>query len=198
MNEKNNMARTITEERRILTGSLHIIPEIHRLFKLHKYKRSKLTSQDPLTSIMVRGIPVEISYTTISRFLYVPSIQRTWALNTGEFNYRWDIVRSGAFTRNSEQREVMLLWLARNIAVNEEREEWVAAPRIGIRKATLNLVAKFCWLLVRNKVSPTKSDNLLTWDRAVMVAAQVAGLEIHFARMILAEIHERDFKTSTT
>uniref|UniRef100_M1DLI6 Integrase core domain containing protein n=1 Tax=Solanum tuberosum TaxID=4113 RepID=M1DLI6_SOLTU len=79
------MARPITEERRVLMRSLHTIPEIHRLFKLHKCewmarhpgtyseeivqefyasyttslrgsidKRSKPTSQDPLTSPMVR------------------------------------------------------------------------------------------------------------------------------------------------
>ncbi|KAK4726868.1 hypothetical protein R3W88_031785 [Solanum pinnatisectum] len=31
-NEKEKMARLITEERRVLMGSLHTIPEIHRLF----------------------------------------------------------------------------------------------------------------------------------------------------------------------
>uniref|UniRef100_M1DMJ3 Integrase core domain containing protein n=1 Tax=Solanum tuberosum TaxID=4113 RepID=M1DMJ3_SOLTU len=35
-------------------------------------------------------------------------------------------------------------------------------------------------------------------EQAVMVAALVAGLEIDFVRMLLAEIHERAFKTSTT
>ena len=59
-------------------------------------------------------------------------------------------------------------------------------------------MAKFFWLLVRNRVSPTKADNHITWDRAVMVAALVAGVEIDFARMLLAEIHKRAFRTSTT
>ncbi|KAG5586155.1 hypothetical protein H5410_046589 [Solanum commersonii] len=76
--------------------------------------------------------------------------------------------------------------------------EWVATPRLGIRKATLTFVAKFFWLLVHNKVSPTKAANHVTWDRAVMVVALVAGVEINFARMLLAEIHERAFRTSTT
>ena len=30
------MARTITEERRVLTGSLHTVPDIHQLFNFHK------------------------------------------------------------------------------------------------------------------------------------------------------------------
>uniref|UniRef100_M1DAM0 Integrase core domain containing protein n=1 Tax=Solanum tuberosum TaxID=4113 RepID=M1DAM0_SOLTU len=76
--------------------------------------------------------------------------------------------------------------------------EWDATPQLGIRKATLNFAAKFFWLLVHNRVSPTKTDNQLTWDRAVMVAILVAGVEIDFACMLLAEIHERPFKTSTT
>ncbi|KAG5586092.1 hypothetical protein H5410_046526 [Solanum commersonii] len=71
------------------------------------------------------------------------------------------------------------------------------APRLGIRKATLTFVAKFFWLLVRNRVSPTKADNQVTWDRAVMVAALVAGVEIDFAHLC-GEIHERAFRTSTT
>ncbi|KAG5632509.1 hypothetical protein H5410_004226 [Solanum commersonii] len=146
-------------------------------------KRSKPLAQDPLTSTLVRGCPVDISPATIRRFLYGPTAGHSWSLNTAEFDYRWDIVRSGAFQRNSEQREAVILWLARYIAADGERAEWVAAPRLGIRKATLTFVAKFFWLLVRNRVSPTKADNQVTWDRAVMVAALVAGVEIDFARM---------------
>ncbi|KAG5580221.1 hypothetical protein H5410_050848 [Solanum commersonii] len=112
-------------------------------------------AQDPLTSTLVRGCPVDISPTTIRRFLYGPT-------------------------------------------ADGERVEWVAAPHLGIRKATLTFVAKFFWLLVRNRVSPTKADNQVMWDRAVIVAALVAGVEIDFARMLLAEIHERAFRTSTT
>uniref|UniRef100_M1DK38 Integrase core domain containing protein n=1 Tax=Solanum tuberosum TaxID=4113 RepID=M1DK38_SOLTU len=54
-------------------------------------------------------------------------------------------------------------------------------------------------MLIRERqVSPTKADNQLTWDRAVMVATLVAGVEIDFSRMLLAEIHERELKTCTT
>ncbi|KAG5576489.1 hypothetical protein H5410_056623 [Solanum commersonii] len=35
-NSKGKMARLITEERRVLTGSLHTVPDIHRLFNLYK------------------------------------------------------------------------------------------------------------------------------------------------------------------
>ncbi|KAG5575423.1 hypothetical protein H5410_055557, partial [Solanum commersonii] len=223
VNEKQKMARLITEEQRVLTGSLHTVPNIHRLFNLHKCdwmaryprtyseeivrefyasyaatlrgstsKRSKPLAQDPLTSTLVRGCPVDISPATIRRFLYGPTAGHSWSLNTAEFDYRWDIVRSGAFQRNSEQREAVIHWLAKYILCRRWRSENGFRPRLGIRKATLTFVAKFFWLLVRNRVSPTKADNQVTWDRAVMVAALVARVEIDFARMLLAEIHERE------
>ncbi|KAG5619614.1 hypothetical protein H5410_004832 [Solanum commersonii] len=128
-------------------------------------KRSKPLAQDPLTSTLVRGCPVDISPAMIRRFLYGPTAGHSWSLNIAEFDYRWDIVRSGAFQRNSEQREAVILWLARYIATDGERAEWVTAPRLGIRKATLTFVAKFFWLLVRNRVSPTKADNQVTDTR---------------------------------
>ena len=163
INDKQKMARTITEERRVLTGSLHTVPDIHRLFNFHRCdwmardpgtyseemvrefyvsyaatlrdsitKRSKPLAQDPLTSTMVRGCPVDISPATISHFLYGPTTGHSWSLNTSEFDYRWDIVRSGAFQRNAEQQEAVILWLARYIAADGERAEWVATSRLGI------------------------------------------------------------------
>uniref|UniRef100_M1DJI0 Integrase core domain containing protein n=1 Tax=Solanum tuberosum TaxID=4113 RepID=M1DJI0_SOLTU len=150
--------------------------------------------QDPLISTVVRGCLVDISHPTISRFLYGPTRGHSWSLSTVKFEYRWDIERSGAFQRNTEHQEVVILWLAKYIDADGERAEWVAVPRLGIRKATLNLwpSSSGCW------VSPTKADNQLTWDRAIMVATLVARVEIDFARMLLSEIHERAFKTSTT
>uniref|UniRef100_M1D860 Integrase core domain containing protein n=1 Tax=Solanum tuberosum TaxID=4113 RepID=M1D860_SOLTU len=81
---------------------------------------------------MVRVCPVDISPATISHFLYGPTMGHSWSPNTLEFDYRWDIARSGTFQRNAEQRETVILWLARYIAADGERAEWVAAPRLGI------------------------------------------------------------------
>ncbi|KAG5585927.1 hypothetical protein H5410_046361 [Solanum commersonii] len=53
-------------------------------------------------------------------------------------------------------------------------------------------------MLTSERVSPTKADNQLPWDRVVMVATLVVGGEIEFSHMLLAEIHERAFKNSTT
>uniref|UniRef100_M1DGE0 Integrase core domain containing protein n=1 Tax=Solanum tuberosum TaxID=4113 RepID=M1DGE0_SOLTU len=111
------MARLITEECRVLTGSLHTIPDIHRLFQLHKCD-----------------------------------------------------------------------WMARDLETYIEEIVWefYASYAATLRSS------------IGKRVSSTKADNQLTWDRAVMVATLVAGLEIDSAYMLLAEIHERAFKTSTT
>lgn len=52
-----------------------------------------------------------------------------------------------------------------------------------IKKANITFSFKFLEMLVCHNLSPTTVDNILTWDRAVIVAAL---------------IHERDFKTFTT
>uniref|UniRef100_M1CXV0 Integrase core domain containing protein n=1 Tax=Solanum tuberosum TaxID=4113 RepID=M1CXV0_SOLTU len=135
------MARIVTKECRVLTGSLHTVLDIHMLFNLHKCdwmardlgtyneeivrefyasyaatlrglisKRSKPIAQDPFTSTMVWGCLVDISHATISCFLYGPTTGHSWSLNTAEFDYRWDIVRSGAFQRNAEQDSGVPIW----------------------------------------------------------------------------------------
>ena len=71
-------------------------------------------------------------------------------------------------------------------------------PRGIIKKANPTFVAKFFWLLVRHCISPTNVDNILTWDRAVLVAALVVGLEIDYAKVLITVIPKRALKTSTT
>uniref|UniRef100_M1DXE6 Integrase core domain containing protein n=1 Tax=Solanum tuberosum TaxID=4113 RepID=M1DXE6_SOLTU len=227
LNEKDRKIRLVTEEHQAITRSLHTTPAIHELFQKHRCewmarslgsfseeivrefyasdpttlrgsidKRVKPAAQTPLTATLVHGFSIDISKTTIHRFLYGPG--NTLPINTANFNYRRDIIRSGAFQRNADWRESLLRWLAHYLATDEERIEWVRTPSVGIKKATLTFVAKFFWLLVRNRVFPTQADNVLTWDRSVMVATLVVGLEVDFAHMLIAEIHEKAFKSTTT
>ena len=71
-------------------------------------------------------------------------------------------------------------------------------PKGLIKKVNLTFTSKFFYLLVWHRLSPTSADNSLTWDRAVLVAAMVAGLVIDFAKLMMVVIHERAFRTSTT
>uniref|UniRef100_M1DFJ0 Integrase core domain containing protein n=1 Tax=Solanum tuberosum TaxID=4113 RepID=M1DFJ0_SOLTU len=54
------------------------------------HKNARPTAQAPLTVILVCKFSVDISETTIRRFLYGPGPDHSWALNTAEFDYRSD------------------------------------------------------------------------------------------------------------
>lgn len=195
LNKKGVMKWLVTEERRVLTRSLHTVPEVHILFNLQNIdwmardfdnyseeivqmfyasyistfrgsinRQKKSAKQDPLTSTWVWGCRFDISKTTICRFLYGPTIGSQWILNTSEFSkfhYRWEIVQSGEFKKSAEKHEAVKKWLA---------------LYLPIKKDTLTFEAMFFLLFIPHWLSPTKADNVLTWDREVMVEALVAGL----------------------
>uniref|UniRef100_M1DIX6 Integrase core domain containing protein n=1 Tax=Solanum tuberosum TaxID=4113 RepID=M1DIX6_SOLTU len=129
---------------------------------------------------------------------YIYQSAHTLPINTSEYDYKMGIILSGAFQRDAEQRVTLLRWITRHIAEDMERTEWVRTPTLGIRKATLSFAAKFFRLNIQTRLSLTQVDNVVTRDQAVMLAAIMAGLQIDFFRILIAEIHKRAFKTTTT
>ncbi|WMV25868.1 hypothetical protein MTR67_019253, partial [Solanum verrucosum] len=199
-NEHQRQTRTITQERRVLIVSLHIVPTIKELFKTHKCewmaqspgkfsdemarelyasyvatvrysisKRAKLLAQPPLQATLVQIFFVDISETTIRQFIYGPD--HTLPINTAAYEYMMGMVQSGAFQRDTEKIASLLRWMTRHIAVEGECIEWVHNMTLPIRKAILSFTVKFFWTIVRTRLSPTQVDNVVTWDRAVMLAA---------------------------
>ena len=57
---------------------------------------------------------------------------------------------------------------------------------------------KLLWLIVLHCLSPTAADNIVTWDRAVLMAAMIAGFEVDFAWLLQEVMHKRAFKVTTT
>ena len=45
---------------------------------------------------------------------------------------------------------------------------------------------------------PTVGDNIVTWDRALLMAEMIDGFEVDFALLLQEVMHERDFKVITT
>ena len=84
------------------------------------------------------------------------------------------------------------------MSVDGEGSDWVTEPKGAIKKANLTFTAKFLLLIVRHCLSPTTADNIVTWDRAVLMAAMIAGFEVDFAWLLQVVMHERDFKVITT
>ncbi|KAG5606581.1 hypothetical protein H5410_028073 [Solanum commersonii] len=148
INDKEKMAQIVTEERRVLTRSLHTIPDIYQLFNLHK---CECITPDPGTysEEMVREFYASYAATLRDGTSYGVVLSKGMLSSERLLYYGW----LGT-----------LLWMA---------SVWSGSPH-------------HIWDLAY------KTDNQLTWDKVVMVAALVAGLEIDFSRMLLAEIHERD------
>ena len=70
------------------------------------------------------------------------------------------------------------------MSVDGEGVDWVTEPKGDIKKANLTFTAKFIWLIVCHYLSPTTADNIVTWDRAVLMEAMIAGFEVHFACLV--------------
>ena len=62
----------------------------------------------------------------------------------------------------------------------------------------MTFTTMFLWLIVRHCLSPTAVDNIVTWDRTVLMAEMKAGFEVDFAWILQADMHERAFKVTTT
>ena len=61
----------------------------------------------------------------------------------------------------------------------------------AIKKANLTFTANFLWLIVRHCLSPTAANNIVTWDRAVLMAAMIVRFEVDFVCLLQAVMHER-------
>ena len=53
-------------------------------------------------------------------------------------------------------------------------------------------------MIIRHCLSPTDADNIVTWDREVLMEAMIAEFEVDFVWLLQAVMHERDFKVTTT
>ena len=71
-------------------------------------------------------------------------------------------------------------------------------PKGAIKKDNLTFTAKILWLIVHHYLSPTAADNIVTWDRAVLMAGMIARFEVDFAWLLQAIMHERALKVTTT
>lgn len=66
-------------------------------------KRARPTKHDSLTSVLIQGYQVNSYEAIIHTFLYDTTTNTRWSQSTSEFNYQWEIVKSGTFKRTAEQ-----------------------------------------------------------------------------------------------
>ena len=84
------------------------------------------------------------------------------------------------------------------MSIDGEGADWVTKPKGAIKKANLIFTIIFLWLIVRHSLFPTTVDNIVTWDRAVLMAAMISEFEVDFAWLLQAIMHERDLKVTPT
>ena len=84
------------------------------------------------------------------------------------------------------------------MSVDGEGVDWVTELNRAIKKTNLTFIAKFLWLIVRQWLSHTAADNIVTRDRSIMMAAMIAGFEVDFAWLLQAVMQERAFKVTNT
>ena len=103
---------------------------------------------------------------------------------TADFDYQWQIVKDSQFLREPSLRETTKRWMTLHLSVDGEGADWVTEPKGAIKKANLIFTAKYLWLIVRHCLSPTVADNIVTWDRAVLMAAMISGFEVDLAWLL--------------
>ena len=86
-------------------------------------------------------------------------------------------------------RETNKRMISQHISLDSESADWVLESRGLIKKTNLPFAPKFIFLLILHCLSPISFNNILTWYKAVFVAAMVTGFEVDFPRLLLAVIH---------
>ena len=91
-------------------------------------------------------------------------------------------------------RETTQRWIALHLSIDREAADIVMEPKGAIRKANLTFTAVFFCLIVRHCLSPMIVDNIVTWDRTVLMAVMIAGFEVDFTWLLQEVMHERVLK----
>ena len=73
-----------------------------------------------------------------------------------------------------------------HLFVDGESADCMTEQKGAIKKANLMFTAKFLWVIVPHCLSPTATDNIVTWDRAVLRTAMIAEFEVDFAWLLQA------------
>lgn len=95
-------------------------------------------------------------------------------------------------------RETTKWWIPHHLFVDGEAVDWVLEPNGIIKKSNLTFTTKFLWLLIRHCIFPTVVNNIVTWDRAVLMDATVVGFEVDFIWLLQVVVHEKVFNATTT
>lgn len=69
---------------------------------------------------------------------------------------------------------------------------WIEG-RCVIKKGLLTFDVKLWWFLIKYRLFPITSNNVLTYEGAALIASVMVGYNIHFAVILQHEINDRAF-----
>ncbi|KAH0698456.1 hypothetical protein KY284_012671 [Solanum tuberosum] len=134
-----------------------------------KWGQKEITSTwGPLNSIMVWGKSIDISEITINMMLHGPKY--TAPTLVGLFEGKHHVATSENEMEVQSSRELVLRWIARQIALEGENVAWVTGTPTLITKASLSL-------------SPSLDS---------LVACLMAGYPVNVGQIIVIEMRDRE------
>jgi hypothetical protein len=159
-------------------------------------RRERAIERPRLQEVWVREHRVDISITAIRRVLFGPSYIAP--AQPAEYAHRIFSMQQAVTLRDGASRTSLLRWIAEQITDIGVEPAWVREHTSSIKKAHLSFRAKFWWLIIRSWIRPTRADNVITLERAVLLASVLAGYDIDWAQVIADHLHEAAFHFSTS
>lgn len=83
-------------------------------------RQAKPVKPNTLIEVLVRDCQVAFSSTSICLFQYGLSTISARDPISPDFDYRWDLVRSGKFQRSRDKRESTKKWIAQQLFIDNE------------------------------------------------------------------------------
>ncbi|PHT38690.1 hypothetical protein CQW23_22263 [Capsicum baccatum] len=146
-------------------------------------KSGETTSDQPLlTRVLVRGVNIDISNTTINSFLHGSNFTSQ--------------VTNPVFYHHLKSKENQHPWLATLIAEGDPL--WLNQPSENIYKVSLTQEAKLRWGVVCTHLMPINGENILGDDRAILVGCLMDNVKRNFMEIIAKEIKIRVIRSDTT
>lgn len=116
-----------------------------------------------------------------------------------EFDYCMRITYSRHTIRDLKHRALKLhlaRWMATQIAELGINAQWVKGKRD--QESVVTFYSEVLVVVLQYRLHPTFENNILTWDRAALIASLNVGYDIDLAKCINTKIHIRAFGETAT
>ncbi|KAH0715133.1 hypothetical protein KY284_008038 [Solanum tuberosum] len=141
--------------------STYASTHLNEVFEASKKRKKVATLRSaPLDEVFIHGAWMDISKTSINRFLHGPEYNTP--IVVGLYENCHHSVRIELEMSDHISHESIMRWIAWMITSDSEAASHVANPRLHITKTSLTFPAKVWWAIVRVQLCLTINDNILS------------------------------------